>query len=710
VGEYGEIPAELPAVWAELGYRDRAESLARVIVEYDKVRALTKLAGPMGAGGELDRSERLVRSIRVQRGQIREPYDKACAWTDLAWLATISGDRERADRLIRLAYAEAQSVTKPFLQAQLLLVWARVHAAGGDRSQANEMMDRAQTLATGKLNAPSQWQWVLEALPVIVTGTGDLARAEALVRTVPDEYDRARAAAQLVVMIAARGGTRRVEALLGLITDEFRRARVGDALAAIRSLDRRSEANPYREARVLANLAAVVAAGGTGHGWGVSDWAEPLVRYSADREDQVLIFGALAAGAAGGDAGRATALAHRAEAIVAPIDDPEHQPQALVSLAWMVADAGDPARAAELANAAEALARYTRRYLKTWRVADLAAMAAAAAGERRADGLPALAGTPKQRTWAQNLRDAYVAQRWGTQIPAEAMAQLVRLTDAQWWIDNRDNLDNALGNRTGIWNDDNLPEIVGTPKQEDWARKLRAALVSEQWPDGLPPRVAKARARLTDARWWIENRENLNSAVAEYAAAHRISELPKITGRSRYLARATEIRLELVRKRWGNMIPPGVWEALNRLTDAEWWIDNELGDGHPQAIDRAVGAEVPEHDRRMMALPTYGQQKPRHLGSCSTQPEYAPAREAAFTVASTSGDLRAGKEGSLSGLGDTCCGQAGFRDGERDGKKAWIDKQASAIHSESRGLTLEQAQAQAKSDLARLERNLDGWG
>jgi hypothetical protein len=707
VGEYGEIPADLPALWAELGYCDRAESLVQSIVEYDKVEALARLAGPMGAAGGLARSERLVHSVKVRQGPVRESYDKSCALTDLAWLATISGDREGADRLIRQAYAEARSVTLPFLQAQLLLAWARVRAAGGDQPRANELLDRAQTLATRTLNAPSRCQWVLKALPVVVTGTGDLARAEALVQTVPDPYDRARAAAELAVMIAALGGTRHVESLLGLITDEFRRARVGDALAAIRSLERRAEVHPYRQARVLANLAEVVAAGGPGHAWGASDWAEPLVRYGTDRDDQVLIFAALAAGAAGGDAGRAAALADRAEAIVAPISDPEDQPQALVTLAWMVADAGDPARAAELANAAEALARYTRRYLRSWRVADLAAMAAAAAGDSGADVLPALAGTAKQREWAESLRDAYVAQRWGGQIPAEAMAQLTRLTEARWWIDNRDNLDDALGDRTGIWNDDNLPEIVGTPEQEDQARKLRVALIREQWPDDLPPRVAKALARLTDARWWIENRENLSSALAKYAAAYRISELPKITGASRYRARATDIRLKLVRKRWGDKIPPGVWEALNRLTDAEWWIDNELGDGRPQAIDRALGAEVPDHDRKMMALPTYG---PRHPGPCSTQPEYAPAREAAFTIASACGDVRAGTEGSLSGFGGTCCGQAGLHDGERDGKKAWVDRKAAAIHKASSGLTLTQAQAEARSDLARLERNLDGWG
>lgn len=186
MGEYGEIPLGLPALWVELGYRDRAESLAHSVAAYDKVQALTKLAGSMGAAGDLDRAEHLVRSIGSRREQIREPYDMTCAWTDLAWLAAISGDHERAERLIRRAYSEARSVTRSYLQAKLLLAWARVRAAGGDWLQADELVHRAQARATGKLNAPSWWQWVLEALPVIVTGAGDLDRAEALVRTVPD--------------------------------------------------------------------------------------------------------------------------------------------------------------------------------------------------------------------------------------------------------------------------------------------------------------------------------------------------------------------------------------------------------------------------------------------------------------------------------------------------------------------------------------------
>lgn len=518
-------------------------------------------------------------------------------------------------------------------------------------------------------------------------------------------------------MVAARGGYRRAETLLGAITDEYRHARVSVALAAIRNVELRPNVNLYRRARALASLAEVAAAGGTGHAWGVSDWAEPLVRYRTDRSDQVLIFAALAAGAAGGeDNGRAAALADRAEAIVAPIPDPEHQPQALVTLAWMVADAGDPTRAAELAHAAEALTRYTRRYLRTWRVVDLAAIAKSAAGEGRAAALPELTGTPKQRKWAQDLRTTFVARRWGAQIPAEARASLARLTEAQWWINNRNDLDGALGNQAGIWNDDNLPEIAGTPKQEGWARKLRARLIGKQWPDGMPPRVAAALADLTDARWWIDNREKLDMVLVEFAETFRTSELSEIAGAPRQRKRATDIRAKLVHRRWGNKIPPGVREILNRLTDAEWWIANDVGDGYSMSIDRAVGKLLSREDRNRMGLPNYGPPpKPGyshdHDGLCKDQPVYAEAYAAAFAVISEHGDVRSPSAGGLrtDNYGQSCCGQAGWHAGQKDGEETYVEKYATELRH-TRGLSLEKARAEARSYLTRFQRALNGRG
>jgi hypothetical protein len=58
---------------------------------------------------------------------------------------------------------------------------------------------------TGKLDKPALGQWVLDALPVIVTGSGDLDRAEEFVRAVPGPHGQAQAAAELSVMPAALG-------------------------------------------------------------------------------------------------------------------------------------------------------------------------------------------------------------------------------------------------------------------------------------------------------------------------------------------------------------------------------------------------------------------------------------------------------------------------------------------------------------------------
>jgi hypothetical protein len=642
VGAYGEIPPDLPALWVTLGHRDRAESLARLVADYEKVQASAGLAGALGAAGELDRAERMVRSIRARHGQIREPFDKTWAWTDLAWLAAISGDRARAGGWLRSAYSEARSITNTYLRSQSLLTWARVCAAGGDEARAAEFTDRARSLAEGELNRPTWQRWVLEALPLIVTGTADLDRAEALVRTVPDPYHRDRAAAGLAAMAAARGEHDRSRTLLGTITDEYRHARVTDALAALRGAGPNPDLAPYRRARVLNNLAEMVAAGGDSHAWGATDWAEPLARYG---DDHMVIFAALAAGVAGGDEARASALADRAEAIVVPIRHADHQPSSLVALAWMVADAGAPARAAELAEAAEVLVRYTGRRMPTWSIAELVASAPASRDGSRATEaprLPELSGTPKQRNWARQLRAAFVARNWGTRLPAKAETHLTHLTDARWWIEHRENLD-------------------------------------EKW--------------------------------AELAELSRISELPMMTGGPRECRRATDIRNKLVYKRWGNEIPPGVREALDRLTDARWWIENEVGDGYPQAIDRALGGEVPEHDRRRMALPSYGPpEPPPHEGPCTEQPEYAPARKAAFAQVLRWPDLRAAKPGSLDGHHETCCGREGMRDGEKEGKQAWVEKKAVEIRKKSRRLTLDQARAEARGNLARIERNLDGWG
>jgi hypothetical protein len=379
MGEYAEIPADLPALRAALSAADRAEELARSIPEYQSVRALTALAAQLAAAGEPDRAEEVLRSARIRPAQIREPYDAAWAWTDLAWLAVLSGDTDRADRSIRSAHAQARAIDSPYLQGLLLLAWARVLAFRGDGPGASRMVERALTrgAATGR---PSSDAWAMEALPLLVSGGADPARGDALARSVPQPYHRSRAVAALAVLAAAAGEPDRAAALRDAVSDADRLTRLDAALEGVaRVRPRPDPPDPFRRARAATMLAEVVAAGGVGHAWGASDWAEPLARYQADPGDQKLIFAVLAAAAVGRVSdGQTAALAHRADAILDAITDQHHRSQALIALAWMMADAGDRARATVLAEAAEALVRYGGYRSMRPRIADLAARARAA--------------------------------------------------------------------------------------------------------------------------------------------------------------------------------------------------------------------------------------------------------------------------------------------------------------------------------------------
>ncbi|MBT2213224.1 hypothetical protein [Actinomadura sp. NEAU-AAG7] len=708
MGEYTEVPADLPALRAALGAADHAEALARSLPEYQRVQAMTALAAPLAAAGEPDRAEELLRSARIRPAQMREPYDAAWAWTDLAWLAVLSGDADRADRSIRSAYAQSRVIDSPYLQGLLLLAWARVLTFRGDRPGAGGMVERALTRAAA-IGRPSSDAWAMKALPLLVSGGADPARGEALARSVPQPYHRSRAVAGLAVSTAAAGEPDRAAALRHAVSDADRLARLDVALGEIAAVRPRSDrADPFRRARAATMLAEAVMAGGAGHAWGAYEWAEPLARYPADPGDQKRIFAVLAAAAVGrATADQTAALADRADAILDAVTDQDYHPQALIALAWMMAHAGDRARATVLGEAAEALVRYGGHHSARPRIADLAARTRAA--EHGTSGLPALIGTPKQQAWARNLRAAYVKRRWGADTPPESLAALASLTDARWWIENRDRLDEALGPGAGLWNDEALPRIIGSPKQEQWARKLRANAIAELWPDGPPTRLITALTGLTEARWWIDHRDDLRKELTEFATTVRFTELPRLTGTPQSRRRANKIRTELVRRRWrDDKIPPVVLETLTQLTNAEWWLANVDPDEYLGA-DYALESELPESARKLLTLPTR-HLKRKHPEPCSDLPDYATAWQATFNLAAQFGDLRACREGSLTPFVRTCCGQQAVRDAEKAGKQAWLETRAKKIRKSSLLMTASRAMEEARSDLRRIERNLDGWG
>lgn len=718
VDKCGEIPPDLPALWAACGSFGRAESLVQFLSKHGKAWSPAGLARSFAAMGDLDRAERLVRASSSGGRPLLDAYETARAWTDLAWLATTGIESARARDLMRRAYAAARSVEAPYRQAHLLLAWSRVRAVGGDRPGADALVDRACARAMSEDDSSARQKWVFEALPLIVTGNGDLDRAESLISTVADPGLRAHAAAGLAVMLACIGERDRAETMIGTITDQHRRDRVSRAIASVHGAELRSHTIPRGQARALTGLARW-AAGGIDHPGGPGDWPQTLVRHVDNPGHQRLIFAALAAMAIGKDRDRAkpraVALADRAADIVAPVPV-SVRPQALVDLAWIVVGAMEWTRVKELAITALELTRDAEQHAETLWEARLLRNDPLA-DEETTGGLPTLIGSPKQRKWAQSLRTTFTERRWGTRMPAVAAAGIARLTEAQWWIENRTRLDTEFDNAAGIQDSGSgLPEIQGTPKQKATADELRDGIIRERWPEGPPFPVAVALAELDDAEWWVDHRDHLAAELADFAAATRWSGLPDLVGLPGQRKRAASLRADLVHNYWSREIPLAVRVALNRLTDAGWWIGNARGDGHPRSLARAFGKLLPRLDHNMMALPHYGPwpepgYSDEHEGPCRDRPAYDESYEAVFAVTAEHGDIRSpSAQGRLTDhYARSCCGKAGWQAGAKDGEEVYVARQAEALRRE-RGLSEQAARDQARANLAQYQQALNGHG
>jgi hypothetical protein len=265
-----------------------------------------------------------------------------------------------------------------------------------------------------------------------------------------------------------------------------------------------------------------------------------------------------------------------------------------------------------------------------------------------------------------------------------------------------------------------LPDITtGSPRQQAWAVDIRNRYVRGRWGDkwqfGMSDSDWSRLTLLVDAKWWIDNRDDVDQAfeAQEPWQESRPSQQywpPDITARTPEDRRkAMKIRQALIDNRWGRKIPPAVREALNRLTDADWWLRNKVGDGRPMAIDRAFGDELPEHDRRMMALPK-GPYVPPHPGPCEERPDYIVTHAAAKKIATEHGDLRLAPRPMDVPVEqrDSCCFSRGWQAGEAEGKQLWISRKAAELRrGNPRGTD---ADEEARLAMWRMERHLDGHG
>ncbi|GAA2339072.1 hypothetical protein [Dactylosporangium salmoneum] len=135
------MPEELPAVWAVLGNRNRAEALARAIHRTDggADEALILLAEEVARNGDYDKARQLAEEIH--------PYGRADALCRLAMLAHAGGRGEQLDGLFAAAESAAAAVTtdeevRGFAFGQVAVACA----TAGDFAGALDAIDKIEVL------------------------------------------------------------------------------------------------------------------------------------------------------------------------------------------------------------------------------------------------------------------------------------------------------------------------------------------------------------------------------------------------------------------------------------------------------------------------------------------------------------------------------------------------------------------------------------
>jgi hypothetical protein len=341
------VPAALPAVWASIGYPERAEALARVLTDSgQRAQALAGVVRTVAGAGDLDRAAALAEQAEAAARAIADPGRRAQALADVA-RAAAAVDLNQAEAL-------AEAIADPGQRALVLAQVAQV-AGAGDLDRATVLAEQARVLARA-IADPDRRARVLADLAQAAAGAGDLDRAAALAEqaeeaawVIPDFLSRVRVLADLT-RAAGAGDLDRAEALARTITDKDWQAQSATR-GALRAWD---ILNTGWQAWALASVArAATWAGDLDRARALAEQAEAAaqaVTYPApERQAQVLTELARAAAALGD--------LDRAEATARAITRLDRRAPTLADLAQVAAGAGDLDRAAALAGQAEATAR-----------------------------------------------------------------------------------------------------------------------------------------------------------------------------------------------------------------------------------------------------------------------------------------------------------------------------------------------------------------
>ncbi|EXG83010.1 TIR domain-containing protein [Cryptosporangium arvum] len=386
------LPRRIPAVWAVLGHPNRAEQIARAVLDpYTRWRvlaeaatgvwnvgdraaavrlldeaeqaarrflsadvlasALVTIAGHVTGTGDESRAVLLANEAEGLVGRISGHEYRAEATAHLAVSTAESGDRDRAMRLITTAEALLDDVTTPNHRAEPLCDLVRAAAEAGDPDRAGSLADRAERTIRCVGNLDER-----------VDGLARLAHAAAVAG---DESRVTRLAREAAENAPAIANSERPERTMYHVASAL--ARIGEhrraeaTAAAIPAPGWQGDAQ-YEISRALLRAGDQVGAERVARGIGsVSGRAHALADIAS-------------AAASAGESERAELLVTHAEETARSEVDPYTRATGLANLVSALSEAGEETRAIRAAREAERAARdITDPEMRIWPLATLLA-------------------------------------------------------------------------------------------------------------------------------------------------------------------------------------------------------------------------------------------------------------------------------------------------------------------------------------------------
>ncbi|WP_426503598.1 hypothetical protein ACPPVO_39055 [Dactylosporangium sp. McL0621] len=397
-------PVDLPAVWAAMGFPDRAEAMARSMTDPGRrSQALTAVAAVLLKAGDSERSRLLaidaaaatdpgsdlgqftraqmaIAAALLEAGDLSSAEAVARQMTDqfaqVNTLVALAGRHDLATaRTVALeADSAAFAIADPFQQAMALAAVSTALVRVGERDRAGRALAGAQAVLE-LITEPEPVMKAFAATAEASIRTGQLRRARAVANAQLEPYRRALALTALAaaalqageaeractIALSAEVASRvldprrdRAEALTRIASVLLRAGSVGPAclLTAEAEIAARAIVGVDRRAAALTAIALVLArAGDMDHAEAVATEAEAAAGTITSHLIRVQALTAVAVAYVDADA------VERAEHVVSELIEPYARAEAMCEVAAALVRAGELRRAEDLALAAEAAAR-----------------------------------------------------------------------------------------------------------------------------------------------------------------------------------------------------------------------------------------------------------------------------------------------------------------------------------------------------------------